>query len=133
MKESRLFTPEIIAMKREILEDLYTGEMTVWETKTVTDPECGLERETMVIVCENEPCRVSRQNAPQPTNSRPKVYDEITQITCAPEIPIMPSSVLEITFNGRTEKYVRSASPRVYSSHQSFFVKTWSEENRNYA
>lgn len=130
---SKLFTDDIISMKRAILEDLYTGTMTVWEEKTITDPDCGLERQQKVIVVENEPCRVSRQNAPQPTANNPKTYDEITQLTCAPEIPIMPGSVMEITFNGRTEWYVRSASPRVYSSHQSIFIKAWDRNKKNYA
>lgn len=129
---SKLFTPKLIAVKRAIFEDLYTGTMTVTVNEYVTDPKTGKEVEQKVIVCQDEPCRVTRQNAPQPSHSNPKKYDEITQVTCAPEIPIPAGSVLEITFNGRTELFVRSASPRVYSSHQSFFIKTWSE-SKNYA
>lgn len=129
---SKYFPPSLIEKKRKILEDLYTGTMTVWVIETVTDPKIGKEVEQKRIVCQDEPCRVTRQNAPQPTSKQPKKYDEITQLTCRPELIIPAGSTLEITFNGRTELYVRSASPRVYSSHQSFFIKTWSE-SKNYA
>lgn len=129
---SKLFNTRLIAVKRTILEDLYTGSMTVYTNEYVTDEKTGKEVYKKNIVCEDEPCRVTRQNAPQPSHGNPKKYDEITQLTCRPELIIPPGSVFEITFNGRTEKYVNSASPRVYSSHQSIFLKTWSD-TKNYA
>lgn len=129
---SKLFTDEIIATKRMYLEDLYTGTMDVFVNEYYLD-EDGLEEQGWHKTIENEPCRITRQNAPQPARNRPKTTDEITQLTCAPELDIPPGSRLVITFNGRTEHYTYSASPRVYSSHQSIFLKAWSENERNYA
>lgn len=129
---SRLLTPEIIALVRGFVEDVYTGTMTVYVNEYVTD-ENGLEIQQWKARYEDEPCRVSRQNAPQPTDKRPKVFAEITQLTCAPELQIPAGSKITIDFNGRVEDYTRTGEPRVYTTHQNIFIKTWDRDTRDYA
>lgn len=130
---SKIFSPQLIARKRRILEDLYTGEMTVYVNEMTGKEGSVFENENLKPRYTNEPCRLTRQNASQPVKGNPKTFDETTQLMCAPELDIPAGSELVITFNGRTEKYVLSAEPKVYASHQTIMLKTWSETKRNYA
>lgn len=133
MSSSKLFPDSLVAKKRRALEDLYTGRMTVYVNQMSQKDGSIYENENFVARYVEVPCRLTRQNAPQPVKGNPKIGEEITQLTCAPELDIPKGSELVITFNGRTEKYVLSAEPRVYASHQTIMLRTWSETKRNYA
>lgn len=123
-------TPELIAFKREVLESLYVGTCTIHVTKHIEDPDTRISKATDVIVVEDEPCRVTRQNASiskQKQSRLPDEFTETTNVMLAPEIVVPPGSVLVITMNGETKSYKASSDPQMYSDHQTIKIQTTGE------
>lgn len=122
---------DVLALRRELLESLYTGTLTATKTVYKENPKTHLMEKTTEVICEDEPCRVTRQVS-QPTERNPKIYEEVVAITLRPEIDIPPGSEVDCTFHGDTLHFKQSGSVKKYTAHQTInFVIT--EEDRNYA
>lgn len=122
-----LITPELIALKREFTESLYTGTMNVIQNQWVKDEDTGIKYEEWVTIYENIPCRMTKQEI-EPSENRPKTFYKKITVDCAPEIDLPEGSKFEITFNGRTETYERSGTTSIYSDHQRIDMIIYGDE-----
>lgn len=115
-------------MKNNPLSILWTGLCTIYEYTSVTDPDTYQTTQKMVVVLENEPCRLSYRHE-QATNiqSGAAVVSQSITLFIRPDLVINPGSVIEITQNGVTTKYKGSGKPAVYTKHQEIILHLYED------
>ena len=117
-------TDEIIALKREAVESLYTGIMKVYEYPKIKNPKTGIEKPLEYFKYSDVPCRISSQGGgtTNKTDKKPVISKGISVI-CPPEYEIKAGSRLEITFNGETNRYKLAGEKKLYSDHQTIEIE----------
>lgn len=110
-----------IALARKAVESQYKGVCTIYEHAEIEDPDTG---ETIVSpepvpVQENIPCKLSKKTI-APANESEIAnnikYEPVLFIS--PDIEVKAGSIIEVTQNGVTRKFIRSGEPFVYETHQ---------------
>lgn len=104
---------------RRAIESMYDGACTIYATEHVTDPVTHVTSPERVAQCENKPCHLSFEsiNSAQDGGGA-AIISQAVKLFCAPDLDIKPGSVIEVTQNGRTDKYKRSGKSAVYATHQ---------------
>ena len=98
---------------------LWIGKATIYEYKTVTDPETFQTSHKLVPVVTDEPCRISFKNEiTTNVNNGAAEVAQTTMLFIRPELEIKPGSVIEVTQHGRTVKYKGSTKTALYTNHQ---------------
>lgn len=109
---------------RKAQEAMYTGKMTVYEHKKVTDEKTHLTAFNDVVVLEGKPCRLSFESkqAAADTTVATAISQTIKLFT-APDISINPGSKITVTQNGMTKDYTYSGVPAIYVTHQEIVLE----------
>lgn len=105
---------------RKKVESLYSGVCSVYVLDNVRDPDTKQTKQTVRLMLDNQPCRVSFESNNTTVKSNDTVNEKPQSIKLfiAPEIIIAAGSKIVVTQNGRTETYKSSGVPRVYVTHQ---------------
>lgn len=105
--------------KSDALSKLWIGECTIYEYQQVTDSTTHQTTSKPVPVVENEPCRVSFSNiqVTDLTSGIANITQEI-KLFIRPDIEIGAGSKIVITQHNRTNNFIRSGEPAVYTNHQ---------------
>lgn len=126
-------TPELIALKREVLESIYHHKMTVYSHQNIFDKDTGFYEPREVPILIDEPCRGSTQIV-EPTTDRPRTFTKKLRIHCAPELDIPIGAHIIVTFyNDKTQDFGQVSSSRHYSDHQVLLMEEFKEETAKYA
>lgn len=104
-------------IKRDTIRLLWEHELTITCRENVLNKETGIEEPVEKIICENEPCRLCKQQT-NPTDKSPSTMNELVHCMFKPEIEVPAGSIFKISFNGKTETYSLSSPPQVYWDHQ---------------
>lgn len=109
---------------RKAQEALYTGRMTVYEHKKMTDEKTHLTTFKDVPVIENRPCKLSFESkqAAADTTAATAISQTI-KLFISPDITINPGSRIAVTQNGVTKDYTYSGVPAVYVTHQEIILQ----------
>ena len=101
------------------LSALWIGRCTIWEYEDVTDPNTHQTSQELVMVVEDEPCRIS-YSSEAVTNPATGVAEmsQFTVLFIRPNLEIPAGSVIEVTQHGRVTKYGQSGKSTVYTNHQ---------------
>lgn len=110
-------TEEVKEIKRDAIRLLWVHTVTITCKKNVYNPSTGVEEPTDVVICKDEPCRLSKQTT-NPNDGAPKQMEEMVHCMFRPEIDVPPGSTLIVNFNGKTETYDVSGPAQVYWDHQ---------------
>lgn len=116
-------------MHKKVLEQTYDGKCTITNMESVKDEETKITSKKPVVVCENQPCKLSVQSSPAAGNegTAAKVVQSI-KLFLSPDLEIKAGSRIVVTQNGITAEYKRSGVPTVYASHQEIeleIAKEW--------
>lgn len=104
---------------RKAIESLYKGICTITNSQEVFNPVTKRTTFKDVVICENEPCRLSyssTSNADQ-TETTANVIQTV-KIFIAPELEIKAGSKITVTQNNVTRTYKASSIQAVYTNHQ---------------
>ena len=109
---------------RKAQEAMYTGKMTVYEHKKVTDEKTHLTAFKDVAVLKDELCKLSFQSkqAAADTTAATAISQTI-KLFMSPDISISPGSKITVTQNGVTKDYTYSGVPAVYVTHQEIVLE----------
>lgn len=116
-------------MHKRALEETYDGKCTITNLESVKDPESKITSKKPVIICEDQPCKLSIQSSPAVggEGAAAKTMQSI-KLILSPDLAIKAGSRIVVTQNGITAEYKRSGVPAVYASHQEIeleLAKEW--------
>ena len=109
---------------KDAIEMLYCGKCDIYEHQNTVDPITHITSQGLVKVYEGLPCRLSFYSSPTADDigGVPKIT-QTTKLFISPTVEIKPSSVIEVTQNNVTRRYIRSGEPAIYFSHQEVAVE----------
>lgn len=118
-----------ISIARSAVESLYFDTATIIEYREVFNPEDGSTGVEEVVLCENQPCKVSHTSARQ-------AYDGaaadsirlISKLFISPDLEVRAGSKIIVTRNGASTVYKNSGEPARYYNHQEITIETWERE-----
>lgn len=104
---------------RNAIGSLYSGKCTITQHQKVFNYVTKTTSLEEVVLCEDEPCRLSHMTigAADNTDTVAKIVQTI-KLFIRPEIIIPAGSKIEVSQNGRVKKYIASGESAVYSNHQ---------------
>lgn len=111
---------------RKAIESQYKGLCTIYEYKEIEDPDTG---ETIVSpdpvpVHKDIPCKLSKKNlSPADDGEVANTISYAPVLFIAPDIEVKPGSIIEVTQNGVTRKFIRSGEPFIYETHQEIVLQ----------
>lgn len=104
---------------RKAIEATYFGVVTVTEHQKVKDERSKLTSDKLVIVLENQPCRLSFEKLQTAIQSdSAATVTQITKLFLSPDITIKPGSKMTVTQDNVTTDYTCSGVPAVFPTHQ---------------
>lgn len=104
---------------RKAIEATYFGVVTVTEHQKVKDERSKLTSDKLVIVLENQPCRLSFEKLQTAIQSdSAAAITQITKLFLSPDITIKPGSKVTVTQDNVTTDYTYSGVPAVFPTHQ---------------
>lgn len=109
---------------RKAIEATYFGSLNVTEQRKGKDEKSKLTKTELVVVLENQPCKLSFE--PVKTAAISDTAAAVTQITklfVSPDISIKPGSKITVTQDGITTDYTHSGVPAVYPTHQEILLE----------
>lgn len=110
---------------RNAIGSLYSGRCKIYAVgEKVFDPITKKTSYKDVLLCDNEPCRLSHTTvgAADNTDTVAKIVQTI-KLFIRPEIVIPAGSKIEVSQNGRLKRYVASGEPAVYTNHQEVILE----------
>lgn len=117
-----------ITFARPVIELLYEGLATIKVKQTVKDPVTKLTRPNEeVILCEDEPCRVSQHSDPISESRVLPTATETVMLFIRPELEIPAGSHVIVTQHGETREYATSGRPAVFCTHQEINLEIWKQ------
>lgn len=128
----KIFTPEVIAFKRECIESLYNATMTVTTTTQEYNPKTYFDEEVVKEIITDEPCRIVEQGI-DPVKNLPRRTDNVSSIMCAPELVIPAGSEITVKLYTNELKFFRAGESKHYSDHQTLEVYHKEEGKNLYA
>lgn len=115
-----------ISIARSAVESLYLDRATIIEYQSVFNTEDCSTGIQELVVCENQPCKVSHVSARQAYDG--VASDDIRLITklfISPDINVKPGSKIILDRNGVETVYRNSGEPSMYYNHQEIIIETW--------
>lgn len=113
-----------LSMVRSAIESLYFDTATIIEFQEVFDPEDGSTGVEEIVVCENQPCKVSHEYVRNAEDGA--ALDGIilvSRLFISPDLDIKAGSKIIITRNGVDTVYENSGEPARYYNHQEIKIK----------
>lgn len=110
--------------KTDVLKQLWIGTCNIYEYQQVTDPETYQTTNKLVLVAENEPCKLSYMSL-QVTELESGVGEvsQVPKLFIRPDLPIKAGSQLHVTQHGVTNIYKSSSEPAIYTNHQEVLIE----------
>lgn len=109
----------MVSAYENALHSLWSGVCNVYVRQSIVNETNGRNEPAEVLVHENVPCRLSHSSVSSTSeNSSAAQVLQTVKLFLPKDIAIQPGSKLTITQNGKTENYVKSGQPAVYSRHQ---------------
>lgn len=107
---------------RKAIETTYTDRCTIQEFKNAIMD--NVSTTTKEIILDEEPCRLSFKQISSAINSNgaSSITQEI-KLFISPDVVIEPGCVMEITREGKKERYKASGKPAVYPTHQEIILE----------
>ena len=118
-----------ISAARSALETLYFDTATIIEYREVFNPEDGSTGVEEVVLCENQPCKISHEDIKY--NYDRDASDGVmlaSKLFIRPELIIKSGSKIIVTRNGVSTTYKNSSEPARYMNHQEIKMELWKEE-----
>lgn len=105
--------------KNDILKTLWIGTANIYEYQQVTDPITHQTTNKLVLIVQDEPCRLSYTTL-QVTDVETGIASvtQVPKLFIRPNLTIKAGSKIEITQHGVTNTYIRTSEPAVYTNHQ---------------
>ena len=115
-------------MARKAIESTYEGVVTIEEYQKVKDEVTKLTSSKVVVVLENQPCRLSfeRLQVANQTEAGASVTQSV-KLFLAPEVCIKAGSKITVTQAGKTTAYTYSGIPAIYDTHQEIRLELFQE------
>lgn len=118
-----------ISIARSAVESLYFDRATIIEYQSVFNPEDCFTGVQELVVCENQPCKVSHVSARQ-------AYDGaasdgirlVTKLFISPDIVVKAGSKIIVTRKGIQTVYRNSGKPARYYNHQEITIQLWEDK-----
>lgn len=108
----------MVDARRKAIESLYVDTCDIVEYQKVqkANKSVGFEE---VVVCEQQPCRLSIDSTTQTASSNnAATVAQTVKLFIAPEINVKPGSKIIVTHCGRTTAYKNSGFSALRSQHQ---------------
>lgn len=116
-------------MVRSAIESLYIGICSITQHQKVFNFITKQTSFEDVILCENEPCRLSFSTLASDDETETVAnVKQVVKLFLRPELVVNAGSKITVTQNGRTTKYMASGQPAVHTNHQEIILEL--EENR---
>lgn len=114
-----MLTENQILKHRKAVESLYSGTCTIINSEEYerTDGSTGFHD---VVICENQPCRLSHSSNPIATIGKGETAtaNQSIKLFLSPEIVVKSGSRITVTQCGITETFGFSSISKVYETHQ---------------
>lgn len=111
-------------MVRTAIESLYVGVCTITNSQKVFNYVTKRVTFEDVVICENEPCRLSYSSiSTADYDKKTSAVEQIIKLFVRPELEVAAGSKITITQNGRTVTYKASGQPAVYTNHQEILLR----------
>lgn len=104
--------------KREALESLFWGTVTILIEREIVDPVTHLSTFGKSILVKDEPCRIPKQSSSVTTNNEPAVLKNVIEIRLKPELEVPAGATFVINYLGFTRTYRQSGEAEHYYDHQ---------------
>lgn len=114
---------------RHGIETLYFDRATIIEYQHVFDPEDCSTGVKEVVLCENEPCKVSHDRTS--TTRDGDAGDDtmlITKLFIRPDLEVKSGSKIIVTRNGVDVIYKNSGETAMYINHQEIKIELWEDK-----
>lgn len=109
---------------RQAIESMYKGVCTIYGKQKVVDEVTKRTTTKDVVLCENEPCRLSFETKESAEyNGVTAQLTQTIKLFMRPELVVFPGSKITVTQNGRTTTYKCSGQPAVYTNHQEILLE----------
>ena len=113
---------------RDYLATMWTDNATVYEYQNVTDPITHKTSRKLTPVYRNIPCRISFSGlSPTAIGNDVANVSQNIKLFLDTEYTIKEGSVIQVTRNGKVEKYRRSGVPAIYDSHQEIVLEKYED------
>ena len=114
-----MFETSKILARRHALEALYDGTVTITHREEY-EKENGATGFKDIVLCENQPCRLSHSSNPSATqNNDIATSSQVIKLFLSPEIAVKAGAVATVTQYGVTVAYKCAGAPAVYDAFQS--------------
>ena len=113
---------------RHGIETLYFDRATIIEYQHVFNPEDCSTGVKEVVLCENEPCKVSYEYT---RNTEDGVASDVLTLTSKlflrPDLTVKAGSKIIVTRNGVSKVYKNSGESAMFFNHQEIKIKLWED------
>ena len=106
-----------VVKRRKAIETLYDGKCTITVNEEYTKDN-GASGFRPVVLCEDEPCRLSFGSAKTQTGEVATETTHEAVLFIAPELVVPAGSHIAVTQYNATREYNLSSIPAVYATHQ---------------
>ena len=109
---------------RKAIERLYVGRCHITNHQKMVDPVTKITSFQNVVLCENEPCRLSFSSV-KSSNETDEVTEvaQVVKLFLRPELIVQAGSKITVTQNGRTTEYIASGQSAVHTNHQEIVLE----------
>lgn len=104
---------------KKALEMLYEDICIISSYEKKIDSKTHLTSSEPVVICKDQPCKLSFEN--QPANSESRTADTTSQsirLFLSPDIAVPAGCEISVTHKGVTTVYKNSGKPAIYTTHQ---------------
>ena len=117
-----------LKQSRESIQSMWTGICNIFGFKNSKNKYGTVVSEVKELY-KNIPCRLSFKNISQTeqTESVAKT-SQVVKLFIAPEVYVLPGSIVEVIQNGVTRKYKHSGISAVYTNHQEIILDAEQEK-----
>ncbi len=116
-----------IRTARKWIDKMNTGVMTVYNFIPVKEKDSGFTDFKLEAVLTDIPCRLSYQDKQSATQNEPAKALKSVRVITAVDVDIQEGSILEITFNGQTQKYKQAGRTHVNDFRKSIPLEIYEE------
>lgn len=114
----------LVSKYQDALRELWTGLCDVFTLSSIVNPTNGRNESEEILERSGLPCRISFSNVSSTEeNNDAALVRQTIKLFIANDVVIPPGSKLVITQAGKTDSYVKSGEPAVYSTHQEIVLE----------
>ncbi len=118
----------MVSVQRKAIERLYRDECTILQRMERTDPVTKLTDFAETPLVQNQPCKLSFENAPTVSGGTVAAVSQAVKLFLSPDIAIPAGCKVVVLHGGQELVYASSGQPAVFSSHQEInlnLLKEW--------